>query len=86
LLSKYVGKQYLDNAQDENVTLDDYFINDLKFSYQINPKAMDKIELGLLVNNFLDVKYSSNGYSYGGTPYFYPQAGINFMVMLSVKI
>jgi len=38
------------------------------------------------VNNFLDVKYSSNGYGYGGTPYFYPQAGINFLLMLSVKI
>jgi len=86
LLSKYVGKQYLDNTQDENVTLDDYFINDLRFSYQINPKALDTIELGLLVNNFLDVKYSSNGYGYGGTPYFYPQAGINFLLMLSVKI
>ena len=86
LLSKYVGKQHLDNTQDENVTLDDYFINDLRFSYQINPKLLDTIELGLLVNNFLDVKYSSNGYSYGGTPYFYPQAGINFLLMLSVKI
>jgi iron complex outermembrane receptor protein len=68
------------------VTLSDYFIHDLKISYQINPKAMDKIELGLLLNNFLDVKYSSNGYSYDGTPYFYPQAGINFLLMLSVKI
>ena len=86
LLSKYVGKQYLDNTQDENVTLDDYFINDLRFSYQIKPKGLETIELGLLLNNFLDVKYSSNGYSYGGTPYFYPQAGINFLLMLSVKI
>ena len=86
MLSKYVGKQYLDNTQDENVVLDDYFINDLRFSYQFKPKAMEEIELGVLVNNFLDVKYSSNGYSYDGIPYFYPQAGINFLVMLSVKI
>ncbi len=39
LLSKYVGKQYLDNTQDENVALEDYFINDLRFSYQFKPKG-----------------------------------------------
>jgi iron complex outermembrane receptor protein len=86
LLSKYVGKQYLDNTQDERVTLSDYFTNDLRFSYQIFPKGFNGIEVGLLVNNFLDVEYSSNGYGYDGTPYFYPQAGINFLAMLSVKL
>lgn len=86
LLSKYVGKQYLDNTENERVTLNDYFINDLRFSYQIHAKAFNQIELGLLVNNLLDVDYASNGYGYAGTPYFYPQAGINFMAMLSVKI
>ena len=70
LLSKYVGKQYLDNTQDENVVLDDYFINDLRFSYQFKPKALEAIELSALVNNFLDVKYSSNGYSYDGRSIF----------------
>ena len=75
LLSKYVGKQYLDNTQNENVTLEEYFINDLRFSYQITPKGLDAIELSALINNFFDVDYSSNGYSYGGVPYFYPQAG-----------
>ena len=86
LLSKYVGKQYLDNTQDENVSLDAYFINDLRLSYQIRPKTMKAIEVGLLVNNLFDVEYSSNGYGYGGTPYFYPQAGVNFLAMLTVKI
>jgi iron complex outermembrane receptor protein len=86
LLSKYVGKQYLDNTEDERVTLDDYFINDLRFSYQFFPKGFNGIEVGLLVNNFLDVAYSSNGYGYAGTPYFYPQAGANFLAMLSVKL
>jgi iron complex outermembrane receptor protein len=86
LLSKYVGKQYLDNTQDERVTLSDYFINDLRLSYQMHPKAFNEIEVGLLVNNIFDVEYASNGYGYAGTPYFYPQAGINFMAMLSIKI
>jgi iron complex outermembrane receptor protein len=86
LLSKYVGKQYLDNTQHENVSLDDYFINDIRLSYQIHPRGIDAIEFGLLVNNVFNVEYSSNGYGYGGTPYFYPQAGTNFLAMLSVKL
>jgi iron complex outermembrane receptor protein len=86
LLSKYVGKQYLDNNQDEDVTLDTYFINDLRFSHQFHPKSVNAFEIGFLVNNVFDVEYASNGYGYGGTPYFYPQAGINFLAMLSVKL
>ncbi|WP_276368090.1 TonB-dependent receptor [Chryseolinea sp. H1M3-3] len=86
LLSKYVGKQYLDNTQDERVTLDDYFINDIRLTYQIHPKGIKEIEFGFLVNNLLDVEYSSNGYGYDGTPYFYPQAGLNFLAMVSVKL
>jgi iron complex outermembrane receptor protein len=86
VLSKYVGKQYLDNNQDENVTLDDYFINDLRLSYQFHPKSFKSIEVGLLINNLFDIEYSSNGYGYGGTPYYYPQAGTNFLAMLAVKL
>ena len=85
-LSKYVGKQYLDNEQNEDVMLDDYFINDIRLSYQLHPSHLDAIELGFLLNNLFNVKYSSNGYGYGGTPYFFPQAGTNFMAMLSIKI
>ena len=86
LLGKYVGKQYLDNTQNEDVGLDAYFINDLRFSYQFTPKGLDAIQLSALINNVFDVDYSSNGYSYGGVPYFYPQAGINFLIMVAVKL
>ena len=84
-LAKYVGKQYLDNSQDENLTLNSYFINDIRMNYQIVPKGMKEIGLSLLLNNIADVKYSSNGYSYGGSPYYYPQAGRNFMVMATMR-
>jgi len=84
-MAKYVGKQYLDNSQTEELTLAGYFINDLRFSYQLHPKGMKEINLSLLVNNLFDVAYSSNGYSYYGTPYFYPQAGVNFMAMVGIR-
>lgn len=84
-LSKYVGMQYLDNTQDESLMLPSYFINDLRISYQFLPKGMKEIGLSLLLNNLGDLKYSSNGYSYGGSPYYYPQAGRNFMAMATFK-
>jgi len=86
LLSKYVGKQYLDNTQSEDIKLDPYFINDIRLSYQLHPPHLNAIELGFLLNNIFNVEYSSNGYGYGGAPYYFPQAGINFMAMLNIKI
>ena len=83
-LSKYVGKQFLDNSQDENLILGDYFINDLRFSYSFRLKGVKDITTSFLINNVLDEKYSSNGYVYDRTPYYYPQAGRNFMAMLSL--
>jgi iron complex outermembrane receptor protein len=85
LLTKYVGKQYLDNTESEDLTLKSYLINDLRFNYSLAPKGMKELGVSLLVNNLFDVKYSSNGYSYSGTPYYYPQAGRNVMTMLTVK-
>jgi iron complex outermembrane receptor protein len=85
LLSKYVGEQFLDNTQTESLMLDSYFINDLRFNYSLQFKEIKAIELSLLVNNLFDVQYASNGYSYDGTPYYYPQAGTNFMAMLTLK-
>lgn len=84
-LSKYVGSQYLDNTEDVNAMLSDYWINDFRFSYEIAPKGFRSIGWSLLVNNVFDVKYSSNGYSYAGSAYYFPQAGRNFMVMMTVK-
>ncbi len=84
-LSKYVGSQYLDNTESTSVKLSDYWINDLRMSYEISPKGFKSISWSVLVNNVLDVRYSSNGYSYGGVPYYFPQAGRNFMAMMTVK-
>lgn len=84
-LSKYVGEQYLDNTQTESLMLDNYFINDLRLTYSLQFKEIKTLEISLLVNNLFDVEYSSNGYSYDGTPYYYPQAGTNFMAMLTLK-
>ncbi|MBL7838559.1 MAG: TonB-dependent receptor [Cyclobacteriaceae bacterium] len=86
LLSKYVGKQYLDNTQTESLTLDPYLVNDIRANYTIKPKGVRAIDLSLLVNNIFNEKYESNGATYGdGVAYYFPQAGTNFLAMVTLK-
>jgi iron complex outermembrane receptor protein len=85
LLTKYVGKQFLDNTQNDELVLDPYLVNDVRFSYTFEPKGLKGIDLSVLVNNVFDFQYSSNGAVWDGYAYYYPQAGRNFMVMVGVR-
>jgi iron complex outermembrane recepter protein len=92
LLTKYVGKQYLDNTSNENRTLDPYLTNDLRFTWTLTPTWAKEVRIKALVNNILGEQYESNGYTfgyiYGGRVqenFYYPQAGRNFMVGLDLR-
>ncbi|HET9053274.1 MAG TPA: TonB-dependent receptor [Cyclobacteriaceae bacterium] len=86
LLTKYVGKQYLDNTQTESLMLDAYVVNDLRLTYSFKPRGVKGTEVSLLINNLFDVEYESNGATYGdGVAYYFPQAGINFLTMVTFK-
>ena len=86
LLQKYVGEQYMNNIELPSAKLADYFVNDLNVSYEIKPKSIFKsIMITGLVNNILDKKYVSNGAMWDIYPYYYPQAGINFLAGLTLK-
>jgi iron complex outermembrane receptor protein len=90
LLSKYVGKQYLDNTSTEKRSLATYATQDLRFSYVFSTH----ISSTLLMNNVLNTMYSSNGYTYSylhardlTTENFqYPQAGFNFLLGLNIRL
>lgn len=85
LMNQYVGKQYLDNTGDENFELKDYFLTDFNAQYQFKI-ANNDIALKLLVNNLFNKKYVNNGSVYEGAPYYFSQAGTNFMFGISWKI
>ena len=94
LSEQYVGKQYLDNTGSDERSLDAYFVSNLRLSYALAVRKLPAVEFTLLVNNLTDSKYSSNGWSYsyfsGGNRYsdlgYYPQAGINFLAGITVKL
>lgn len=93
LLTKYVGKQFLDNTATDARSIDGYIVNDVRLIYVLKPKFIKQIDFSILLNNILDEKYSSNGYTWGylgggdeyRENYFYPQAGRNFMAMITLK-
>ncbi len=85
-LSKYVGEQFMNNIELPAAKLVDYLVNDFNIAYEIKAKSVFKsIVLTGLVNNILDKQYVSNGYMYDVYPYYYPQAGINFLAGVTLK-
>jgi iron complex outermembrane receptor protein len=85
LMNQYVGKQYLDNTEDKNLQLKDYMLTDFNAQYLFKI-ANNDIALKLLVNNIFNKKYVNNGAVYDGEPYYFSQAGTNFMFGISWKI
>jgi iron complex outermembrane recepter protein len=93
LLSKYVGKQFLDNTSNNARKLNAYFTNDLRLIYSIKPTFCKEITVSMLANNVLNELYESNGYTYSYVydkqtiteNFYYPQAGRNFLVSIGLK-
>lgn len=86
LLQKFVGAQYMNNIESPEAKLPDYFVNDFNVAYTFYPKSVFKsIVVNALVNNIFNKQYVSNGYMYDVYPYYYPQAGINFLAGLTLK-
>ena len=93
-ITKYVGRQYLDNTSNDNRSINPFSFSNLTLSYKIENKFFEEITFGLLVNNIFNALYSNNGYTfsyiYGGQitteNFYYPQAGRNLMFRILMKI
>jgi iron complex outermembrane receptor protein len=94
LISKYVSRQYLDNTQNQSRSLNPFFVQDLRISFQ--PKISsrpDLLSVNLLLNNLFNQSYAPNGYTFSGIisgerndfTFLYPQAGTNFLLQVSIK-
>lgn len=94
LLSKYVGKQFLDNTSKISRSLNPFYVQDVRLSYRLHNKIPKEINLVLQVNNIFNKKYEPNGYTfsyfYSGSftteNFYFPMAGTNFMAALNIKL
>jgi iron complex outermembrane receptor protein len=93
LLSKYVGREFLDNTSKKTRSLDPFYTQDARLSYTITGRTLKEIKLVFQVNNIFNKKYEPNGYTfsyfYTGTftteNYYFPMAGANFMAAINLK-
>ena len=83
--SRLVGTQYLDNSGKENAKLDPYGVMDFRIEYHSQYKWVKKLSIFANAFNILNNKYVSNGYMWGTTPYYFPQAEINFLVGATIR-
>lgn len=91
---KYIGTQYLDNTQNEGRKIDAYLVNNARLTYDIPLKWARKIQISALLNNLFSVKYYNNAWTYAyydasiqrQENSYYPQALVNYMLMLKVKL
>lgn len=81
--NKYVSDQYLNNEENNDLKLNDYFITDFLARYEFS-LGKSNAEISLLVNNVFDRMYANNGYD-GGVAYLFPQAGTNFLTGIKVS-
>ncbi len=96
-ISKYVSDQYIDNTMSDARKLDAYFINNVRLDFYKSFDKAPNFRMQFLVNNIFNVDYISN--AYGGKwyetdgkkeiekswVYYYPQAGVNFMIKLALE-
>lgn len=94
--SQYVSRQYLDNFENKDDSLDPYFVSHLNLAYTFKLPHVKAITVGCTVYNLFNTKYETNGYSQtaaivakDGTyklssdPRFYPMAGTNVLAHLT---
>lgn len=83
LSNQYVGKQYLDNTETDALSLKDYFLTDFNAQYDLSHKK-NKVSVQFFIHNLFDKAYINNGFVYDG-PYYYAQAGTNYMIGFTIR-
>ena len=93
-IGKWVGRQFLDNTGSLNKSLDPYSFLHFRARYRLPISKVKDCHLQVLVNNLLNNRYETNGYTYGYIlggetvveNFYFPQAGRNFLVGLTLKL
>ncbi|MFC6267182.1 TonB-dependent receptor [Frigoriflavimonas asaccharolytica] len=81
--NQFIGSQFLDNTDNEKLKLESYFLSDFNAVYHLDLKRVG-VDFNLLLNNIFDKQYVNNGFVYDVNPYYYSQAGFNFMAGFSI--
>jgi len=94
LLSRHIGRQFLDNSGDPDRALPSWTVHDLRIDYHLTGgKHHPELRLNLQIGNLFNTLYSANGYTYPylldgnlvRDNYYFPQATRNFLLGMQVN-
>jgi iron complex outermembrane receptor protein len=93
LISKYVSRQYMDNTQNRQRSISDFYTQDARLTLTLPRWVFKQWTIIGQVNNVFNRMYEPGGSTYpyilaGATVndnYYTPMAGTNFMVALNVR-
>lgn len=94
LNGKFVSRQYIDNTSSKERSLDPYLVSNFRLSWAVEPDFLRGLIINLNVNNLLNAEYETNAWvyryysegKYGTYDGYFPQAGVNFMAGVTVKL
>jgi iron complex outermembrane recepter protein len=76
--SRYNSNTFLDNTENSTLITPSFWVYDSRVAY-----VGKSFKVAVFVNNLLNKEYFTNGYAVEGTPYYYTNAGRNFVLTLS---
>ncbi len=93
LISKYVGKQYLDNTSNNSRKLNPFYTQDIRTTYIFTKKWLKNASIIAQVNNLFNKKYEPNGYTFSyynnneitTENFYFPMAGTNWMLGANLR-
>ena len=93
-VSKYVGRQYIDNTSAKSRSLDPWFVNNLGIEYVFRPGFFREVGFQVTLNNLFNAEYESNAwvwpYLMDGVVYemtgWFPQAPFNVMAGITLRL
>ena len=93
-MSKYVGRQFLDNTSNVARSINPFTFSNLSLSYSLFHVFCKEITFAFQINNVFNALYENNGYTYsylydGQTTtenFYYPQASRNLMFRILMKV
>ena len=94
LPAKFVGDAYLDNTQNSQKKITNYYLQQVRIVYSPKIKSTAEVNFVFYINNVFNKKYESTGYTYGyysggalvNENFLFPQAGTNFIFSINIRI
>ena len=88
LQMQHIGKQYLDNTENDERIIEAFNVTNFNIIYRLNKLSFADIELSMKVNNIFDAEYETEGYydAWYNEKYYFPAAGRNIMFGFRVKL